>query len=101
MNEYILLMHDDAGDLTISKDSVRWQNYLTFLRQSGQFDGGSGIGTGECLKKDSGPSPEVSPVTGYVRVRAASLEDAKRFLSGNPVFDAGGTVEIRELPRSD
>ena len=27
-------------------------------------------------------------------------QDARAFLKGNPVFEAGGTVEIRELPRS-
>jgi hypothetical protein len=30
---------------------------------------------------------------------AASLDEARKLLSGNPVFEAGGTVEIRELPR--
>jgi hypothetical protein len=33
-------------------------------------------------------------------VQADSIDDARRFLEGNPVFEAGGTVEIRELPRS-
>ena len=40
-----------------------------------------------------------SHLSGYLRVEAASLEDACRFLEGNPVFESGGTVEIRELPR--
>jgi len=31
-------------------------------------------------------------------VNAASLDQAKSLLIGNPVFEAGGTVEIRELP---
>jgi hypothetical protein len=34
-------------------------------------------------------------------VKAASLEEAKSLLAGNPHFEAGGTVEIRELPRTD
>lgn len=37
-------------------------------------------------------------VTGYLRVRAANLDDAARFLTGNPHYEAGGGVEIRELP---
>jgi len=27
-------------------------------------------------------------------------DDARTLLVGNPVFEAGGTVEIRELPRT-
>jgi len=33
-------------------------------------------------------------------LRAQSLEDAQRFLAGNPNYDAGGTVEVRQLLRS-
>jgi hypothetical protein len=32
-------------------------------------------------------------------VTANSLEEAKRLVIGNPVFECGGTVEVRELPR--
>lgn len=35
----------------------------------------------------------------YIRVKAGSLTDARALVVGNPVFEAGGTVEIRELPR--
>lgn len=38
-------------------------------------------------------------MAGYLKVQAESLEEARAFLAGNPVFEAGGTVEIRELPR--
>ena len=38
-------------------------------------------------------------LSGYIRVQAETLEAAKKLLEGNPVFEAGGTVEIRELPR--
>jgi len=40
-------------------------------------------------------------LTGYIRITADSMEQAKSLLIGNPQFEAGGTVEIRELPRSD
>jgi len=40
-------------------------------------------------------------LTGFIRVAADSLEDAQGLSAGNPVSEAGGTVEIRELPRSD
>jgi hypothetical protein len=34
-------------------------------------------------------------------VTADDIEQAKTLLNGNPHFEAGGTVEIRELPRTD
>ncbi|KQV53912.1 MULTISPECIES: hypothetical protein [unclassified Duganella] len=87
MNDYILLMHDDAIDRAVAEDGARWEHYLSGLRASGQFDGGSVV-----------PAP--ARVNGYIRVRAESLEAAQRFLAGNPDYDAGGTVEVRALPRS-
>jgi hypothetical protein len=34
---------------------------------------------------------------GYLIVHAADAQAATSFLDGNPVYEAGGTVEIREL----
>ncbi|CAN5158833.1 hypothetical protein BH11MYX1_BH11MYX1_02150 [soil metagenome] len=93
VNEYILLHHDDATA------EAGWNEYLAKLRASGQFDGGSSIGAGACFNK-SGPAKPTSSVVGFVRVRAESLDAARTFLAGNPVYEAGGTVEIRELPKS-
>jgi len=99
MNEYILLMLNDATDPPAADDGDRWGRYITELRQSGRFDGGSSIGTGERLRKGHSSRPVNAELTGFIRVRAENLEDAKRFLIGNPTYEAGGTIEIRELPR--
>jgi hypothetical protein len=93
VNEYILLHHADATAAS------GWADYLAKLRASGQFDGGSSIGAGACFNK-SGAATPTSSIVGFVRVRAESLDAALTFLAGNPVYEAGGTVEIRELPRS-
>ena len=45
--------------------------------------------------------PVTAHLTGYIRLNADSLDHAKSMLTGNPHFEAGGTVEIRELPRTD
>ena len=100
MNEYILFMHDDAVDKDIADDGARWARYLSGLRASGQFDGGSSMGPGVLARRDSGAVPAPGGVNGYIRVRAESLEAAYRFLAGNPTYEAGGTVEVRELLRS-
>lgn len=100
MKEYILFMHDDVREPVIANDENRWGKYIGELQTSGQFDGGSTIGQGALFKKDSVSRPAPPNVTGYIRVRAENLQAAGKFLNGNPVFEAGGTVEIRELPRS-
>jgi len=100
MNEYILFMHDDAADASIADDGARWEHYLSWLRASGQFDGGSSIGPGVLARRDGATAPAQGRVNGYIRIRAESLEAAQRFLAGNPTYDAGGTVEVRELLRS-
>jgi len=94
MPDYILLMHSD-GSKALAED---WSAYFAKLRASGGFDGGSAIGKGECFRK-SGAAPATSPISGYIHARAVSLDEAKKLLAGNPVYEAGGTVEIRELPR--
>ena len=35
--------------------------------------------------------PVSAHLGGYLRVRAESLDDARRFLAGNPVYESGGT----------
>ena len=62
---------------------------------------GSAIGEGPCLRK-AGAAPGVTAhLAGFIRVNADSLAAAKPLLPGNPVYEAGGTVEIRELQRGD
>lgn len=93
MADYLLLMHDDA------RAGMRdWDSYLAGLQESGRLRAGSAIGDGQCFRK-SGPAGVVSlHLTGFIRISADSLEEAQAALEGNPVYEAGGTVEIRELP---
>ena len=99
MNDYILFMHGDARSDADTDNAQAWELYLEALRASGQFSGGSAIGSGACYAQSGAAKDLTSHLTDYLRVRAESLDDARRFLVGNPVFEAGGTVEIRELPR--
>jgi hypothetical protein len=96
MAEYIFLMHDDALD-----DENAWGPYLQGLKKTGCFQGGSAIGDGVCARKTGAPPSVTGHLTGYIRVNADNLDHAKSMLAGNPLFEAGGTVEIRELPRTD
>jgi len=96
MTDFILLMHDDAR----AEDSA-WQPYIAKLVERGCFQGGSAIGDGLALRKQGAPEPLLSGLAGFIRVRADSLDQAKTLLAGNPVYEAGGTVEIRELPLTE
>jgi len=99
MNDYLLLMHNDASDGNCDRGD-EWAAYFLRLRQTGAFQGGSAIGDGVCLSK-TGTVPKItSHLSGYIRVQAESLTEARELVQGNPVFEAGGTVEIRELPKS-
>jgi hypothetical protein len=96
MPEYIFLMHDDA-----TTDEASWASYLVALEERGAFQGGSEIGEGICVRK-AGAVPALSRhLSGFIRVKADNIDQARMLLAGNPVFEAGGTVEIRELPRSE
>jgi len=86
MNEFIMLMHQDAPDAVAADDPKRWEDYIAQLRGTGDFDGGSSIGPGERFRKDKSSASPGSILGGYIRVRAISLESARRFLSGNPIY---------------
>jgi hypothetical protein len=96
MRDFIFLMHADANE-DVAQD---WDSYLAKLKATGRFEGGSGIGDGACYRKSGANPPVTGHVTGYIRVAAHDLADAAALLDGNPVYEAGGTVEIRELPRN-
>ncbi|BBK34845.1 hypothetical protein EDC65_2668 [Stella humosa] len=95
MDEFILLMHGEVG-----APDAAWGPYLARLRESGAFAGGSAIGDGICVSKEGTAAPVTAHLIGYIRVNAAGIEDVRALLVGNPHFEAGGTVEIRRLPRT-
>ncbi|MCC6650281.1 MAG: hypothetical protein IT348_03935 [Candidatus Eisenbacteria bacterium] len=98
MKEFILFMHDDVPLGGDGGDGASWESYLATLRASGAFEGGSSIGEGVCVRK-AGIASAPSGITGFVRVRAENLEEALRHLDGNPDYESGGTIEIRELAK--
>ena len=98
MPDYIVFMHGDATDDPLASD---WDAYIAKLSARGAFRGGSAIGPGQCLRS-TGPAAEVtSQIAGYIRIEASGWDQAKTLMDGNPVLEAGGTVEIRELPKTD
>jgi hypothetical protein len=97
MADFLLLMHDDAPG-PVGEDA--WGAYFQRLRAGSHLEGGSAIGAGVCLRKDAAAPAIAKHLTGYIRINADSLEHAQALVAGNPVYEAGGTVEVRELPRT-
>jgi hypothetical protein len=95
MPDYLLFMHDDA-----TAPTEGWDEYFRLLREAGVFEGGSAIGGGMVARKSGKPAPLAAHLGGFIRIAARDLEHAQSFLDGNPVYEAGGTVEIRELPKT-
>ena len=100
MKDYLMLMHGDARTPERARDALAWDCYLQAVRRTGHFLGGSSVGTGACFSRVDASKEVTAHIVGYLRVRADSLDDARKFLLDNPVYEAGGTVEIRELPKS-
>ena len=97
MADFILLMHADSAVRDSASD---WGPYLDGLQRAGVLRGGSAIGGGACMRK-SGQAADLSHhLAGYVKVDARDLDHVRELVRGNPVYEAGGTVEIRELPVS-
>jgi hypothetical protein len=100
MVDFIFLMHNDSPRRVGGSDDDGWGPYIQRLKASGHFEGGSAVGGGVCVNR-AGTRVEVSAhIVGFITVQAESLDHARKLLDGNPVFEAGGTVEIRELPRT-
>jgi hypothetical protein len=98
MKDYILMMHDDALDPAVANNGQLWGSYLAKLRASGHFEGGSAIGNGIKIRRGQSAQASQLGLSGFIRVRADDIAQAQTLLLGNPVYDAGGSVEILELP---
>ena len=87
MPDYVMLMKGTA-------ESGDWDTYIEKLVESGLFRGGSSLGKGIAVSKRVADG--ACETTGYMRFSADSIEDVKELLEGNPVYQAGGCIEILE-----
>jgi len=74
-----------------------WEAYIDTLAKSGKLRGGSSLGNG--IKVSKGLPDDECSVTGYIRLEVSDLDEAKLLLKGNPLYEAGGFVELlAEVP---
>ncbi|MVZ96131.1 hypothetical protein EUU23_00250 [Sphingorhabdus sp. IMCC26285] len=55
------------------------------------------MGCGQAYRNGHIAAPADEHINGFIRIVAENLAEARNLLEGNPTFDAGGTVEIREI----
>ncbi|MFY0612154.1 MAG: hypothetical protein JXQ99_11550 [Hyphomicrobiaceae bacterium] len=96
--DFILLMHNDAK---VDVAATGWQPYLHRLQMAGKLRGGSAIAGGTCFRREAQPAPLTGEIVGFIRIEADDMIEAEGLLEGNPVYEAGGTVEVRMLPMTD
>ena len=98
MRDFILIMHNDAEQADQIVDSS-WADYFQSLKSQGAFIAGVEFGDGFCMVKKKPAPPPTSMLGRYIRVQARTMRDAAQLVEGNPIFEAGGTVEVRALTR--
>ncbi len=87
MTDYVMIMMGSAS-------SGDWDSYVESLIASGKFRGGSSLGNGISVSKDE--EDGVCQITGFMRFSADNIEEVKRLIPGNPLYEAGGCVELLE-----
>jgi len=82
----------------------RWMNWLGNIgAQDKLVDRGNSLqAAGKVVKQNTmvtdGPYTEIKEtIGGYSIVKAASIEEAAKLAEGCPIFNSGGSVEVREI----
>lgn len=92
LSEFVMIM---KGRNLGTNASAGWESYIEILIGTGKFRGGSAFGNGRCLSL--GSSVAECLATGFMRFEADSIEEIETLVEENPVYKAGGEVEIHEL----
>lgn len=109
MKEFALIFRlKDISDFKPSPEQIRermiWLGNIT--AQNKLVDEGNTLlpapGAAKTVKPDNmvtdGPYTEIKEfISGYIIVRAESIDEAVEIAKGNPIFKIGGNIEIREV----
>ncbi len=87
MAQFMMIMMGSAS-------SGDWEAYIGKLVESGKLRGGSSLANGARVSK--GMIDSECSVTGYIRLDVADIDEARILLAGNPLYEAGGFVELLE-----
>ena len=109
MKEFALIFRlKDISDYKPSPEQI-WErlNWLgSIAAQNKLVDKGNTLlplpGTAKTVRPDNnvtdGPYTEIKEfISGYIIVRAESIDEAVEMAKGNPIFTMGGNIEVREV----
>ncbi|WP_126974336.1 YciI family protein [Gynurincola endophyticus] len=109
MKEFALIFRlSDIADFQPSPEQMQERmNWLGGIAaQNKLVDKGNTLlpapGTAKTVKSDNvvtdGPYTEIKEfISGYIVVRAETIEEAVAMAKGNPIFKIGGSIEVREV----
>lgn len=110
MSEYMYLFRGgDVPEAQRSPENMqahmqKWLDWIRSLRQQGKFIAGQPLQNGGQVVAGiakvitDGPFAEGKEIVGgYLIVRAADLPEAVEICKGCPIFEHGGTVEVRTI----
>lgn len=106
--EYLLLFRGGANpeDMTPEERQAtmgKWMSWMQGMKERNQLTSGQPLQDGG--KMLSGPKGKtVAPyqdtpesIGGYLLIKASGLAEATKLAKGCPIFDHGGTVELRAI----
>lgn len=109
MKEFALIFRlKDIADFKPSPEQIQERlNWLgSIAAQNKLVDKGNTLlpapGTAKTVRPDNivtdGPYTEIKEfISGYIIVRAESIDEAVEMAKGNPIFKIGGNIEVREI----
>ncbi|RQO33034.1 transcription initiation protein [Chryseobacterium sp. KBW03] len=113
MKEFALIFRlKDISDFKPSPEQIQERmNWLgSIAAQNKLVDKGNTLlpapGTAKTVKPDNivtdGPYTEIKEfISGYIIVRAESIDEAVEMAKGNPIFKIGGNIEVREVLKTN
>jgi hypothetical protein len=109
MNEFMMIFRHvpnpsyQPSPQELETEIKKWQDWIGGIAAQGKFVSTNQLAyEGKTVTPDGvvtdGPYAEVKEVVGgYVFVKANSLDEAIAMTEGCPMFDHGGTVEVRKI----
>ena len=110
MNEFVLIFRNDFHpEANFSPDEMqaimmKWQNWMGCIAAQNQLASvgnrlgaeGKTVGAGKVVT--NGPYAEIKEMlTGYIIVRANSIDEAAEIAKGCPALEVNGSVEVRDI----
>ena len=107
---FMLILRGGKVDRSLSPSDFglvvrKYVNWIDELRKSGRYEGGEPLEEqGKTLSGDRGSLVTDGPfaeskelVGGYFILKATDLAEAAEIAKGCPIFENGGTVEVRKI----